>query len=91
MIFILYVLKEGEKGVGSDRKQEASGGAALDDAYKDEIKESLNASKSGDSKVEGEEGNKEQAKTFRKPVMLKNSMNPSMPDTRECSFEIPKG
>jgi len=37
MIFILDVLKEGEKGVGSDRKQEASGGAALDDAYKDEI------------------------------------------------------
>jgi len=87
----LNVFKEGEKRVGRDGEDEASGRAALNDSYQYEIQESLEASHVRNSEVEGEEGVQEQAKTQRKSIMFENSMNPGMSKTRKGRLKVPKG
>ena len=87
---ILELGKEGEEGISSHRKDHACRGAALDDAYEDEIEESLNSRDRGNSEVMREETVQEEAETARKPIMLENCMDPSMPNARERGLKVPK-
>jgi len=85
----LNVVKEGEERVSRDGEDQAGGGAALDDPDENEIQESLKASHIGDSEVKGEEGVQEEAKTLRKSIVFKNSMNPGVSNARERRLKVP--
>ena len=62
----------------------------MDDAYKDKVKERLNARNRGSSEIMGEEAVQEEAKSTWKTIMLKDGMNPSMLNARECGLKVPK-